>query len=699
MLPPLRQDLILHAAAPLDDGSPHWVLHDPARNKFFQIGWPVFEILSRWSLGDAELILKDVSRETTLRLDLDIFEDVFTFLVEHELVQPSSPQATERFLKSHNAQVQSFWTWVLHHYLFFRIPLLRPDALLSKILPYVQWIYSRAFMAMTAIAFVLGLFLVNRQWDMFLVSISQTFSLAGALSYFCALSIAKSCHELGHAITAKRMNCRIPAIGVAFIVMVPVLYTDTTDVWKLPNRFDRLRVSIAGMITELTIAIWATLAWTLLPDGVLRWSALILATSTWVTSIIINASPFMRFDGYYILSDALAIPNLHIRSFALARWWLRELLFNLGHQPPEFFPRPKHIFLIAFALFVWLYRLAVFLGIALLVYHFFIKIVGVMLFAVEIGWFVLLPFVHEFQTWWSIRTLIINSQRARYTVLGVFVVLCVFIVPWHTNISGPALLRAAEQSDIYAPSLGQIKGIYIHNGSIVRQGDILLELQSPDLQYKLDDARHRVASLDYQVRASSFDASFLVQNHVLREQLESAKSEWQGLLIETNKLAIAAPFSGEVRDLDPNLSEGQWIARKQPLCIIADTHHLNAVVFLTAEQILRVHIGDKAQFFAESNPSVALKGHIIRIDELPQRSLDVDILASTFGGPIETHQKDKQQIPVASVYQIIVDFDQVSDYAHGHVMRGVVNIDGSAESLLTSFWHAAAAVLIREIGM
>jgi putative peptide zinc metalloprotease protein len=176
-------------------------------------------------------------------------------------------------------------------------------------------------------------------------------------------------------------------------------YTDTNDTWRLTSRWQRLLVASAGILTELVIAAWATLAWAFLPDGALRSAAFVLATTSWVATLAINASPFMRFDGYFILSDFLELPNLHERSFALARWRLREWLFDLGEEKPEHFSRRRETGLILFAWAVWIYRLVVFLGIAVLVYHFFIKIVGIFLFMVEIIWFIALPIRHELQAW------------------------------------------------------------------------------------------------------------------------------------------------------------------------------------------------------------------------------------------------------------------------------------------------------------
>src|SRR3569833_2826403 len=119
---------------------------------------------------------------------------------------------------------------------------------------------------------------------------------------------------------AKRYGCRVPTMGVAFLVLFPVAYTDVNDEWRLRERRQRLAVGADGMLTELAVAAWATLARVMLPEGELRNTTFVLATFTWISSIAIITSPFMRFDCFFLLSDWLDFPNLHQRAFALGRW-------------------------------------------------------------------------------------------------------------------------------------------------------------------------------------------------------------------------------------------------------------------------------------------------------------------------------------------------------------------------------------------
>ncbi|MEG0886260.1 MAG: peptidase M50, partial [Janthinobacterium sp.] len=240
-------------------------------------------------------------------------------------------------------------------------------------------------------ATALGLILVARQWDTFVHSFMDMLSPSGLAGFALALIVSKTLHEMGHALVATRLGVRVAHMGVAMVVLWPMLYTDTSESWRLRNHKHRLAISIAGVCTELALAGLATLAWALLDDGILRQSMLYMATTGWILSLALNASPFMRFDGYFILSDVINFPNLHERAGAIAKAFMRRKLLGLNEPDSESF-RPEVLWkLRLFAYITWLYRLTVFLGIAFAVYYFFFKALGIFLLAVELWWFVAKP--------------------------------------------------------------------------------------------------------------------------------------------------------------------------------------------------------------------------------------------------------------------------------------------------------------------
>jgi putative peptide zinc metalloprotease protein len=696
-LPPLREELALMPGPMLADGQPSHTLHDAVRNKFFQIDWPTFEIMSRWHLGDAAAIAAAVSRETTLQLEGADVEDVLVFLRDNQLLRPqlgTAPDFAKR-LRQHRGGLA---TWLLHNYLFFRIPLVKPDTWLGHWAPRLGFFYSRQFLYLTVVALGWGLVEVYRQWDYFAATLVDTISWSGLASYAVTLAVIKTLHELGHAFTAKRLGCKVPAMGVAFLVMWPVAYTDTNDVWKLTVRCQRLSVVGAGVLTELIVAAWATLAWAVLPDGTSRSLAFLLATTTWIATVAINMSPFMRFDGYFLLSDWLEMPNLHTRAFALARWDLRERLFALGAQAPEHLPRHRRIGLILFAYATWIYRLAVFLGIAAVVYAFFIKAVGILLFAVEIGWFVLLPFWRELQAWRRLWPDIRRRPRTRYSAAMALAFILLLLVPWPTRVAVSALLRPAEQLVIYAPPHAYVTALPVVEGQRVEAGTVLLQLSSPDLTGRRKSALARIESLRWQTSAAPFDSQQRAQWQVSREQLSAAQAEIAAVDADAARYAPVAPFAGVLRDMNPELRPGVWLSKQEPLARLVSEREQMVVAYLDEEDVSLVSIGDTAKFYSDTPEGPVVRVEIAGIDRDASRTLTEPELSNLFGGTVLAREKNGQFHPDRPVYRVTLKVISADDATTQHAWRGKVVIFGSWAVPSWRYLRSAMAVLRREVG-
>lgn len=699
-LPRLREELSLLPGPTLPDGQPSWTLHDPVRNQFFRIDWSSFEILQRWSLDDAQAIADSVSTASTLQIGATDVEQLARFLTENQLVQvqgsDSAGKLAERLQRLQGSPLQ----WLLHRYLFFRIPLLRPDAWLGRWQPVAGLFYTRTFLVLSLAALGIGLSQVVRHREVFAVSLVDTFNWEGLLAYGVALFLVKLAHELGHAFTAKRYGCRIPTMGVAFLVLWPMAYTDTNETWRLTDHHQRLRVAAAGILTELVIAAWATLAWALLPDGELRSAAFVLATTSWVATLAINASPFMRFDGYFILSDWLDLPNLHGRSFALARWKLREWLFDLGEPRPEHFSPARERGLILFAWATWLYRLLVFLGIALLVYQFFIKIVGLLLFAVEILWFIALPIRHELAAWKARWPAIRSRRRSHHTALGVLALVLLTLVPWPGRVAGSAVLRPALSWPVFAPGPARVEGFTLQENSRVEAGDELVVLAAPELQLKRSAALARIERLRWQAASAGFDPGSRAHLQSSQDELATAAAELAALDEELARYAPKAPFAGRVRDIDPDLQSGQWLARKERIALLVGEQGSVVETWLAEEAVKRIAPGDEAIFIADGREGPVLSLRISGIDADATRMLGSaqSLLAAQHGGHILTRERGGQLIPEQAMYRVAFAVETPLQDLSGQSWRGSVVVHARGEAPAARYLRNALGVLVREAG-
>lgn len=699
-LPPLREELSLLPGPRLADGQPSWILQDPTRQLFYRIDWPTFEVMKRWPLGDPMAIANDISRHSPLTVSAKEVDQVVAFLLQNQLLQQPQPGRAHDMAMRWQTMHPKGWRWLVHHYLFVRIPLVNPDTWLTKALPWVGLVMSWKFAQITLIVCICSLYIVGRQIDLFASSVIDTFSWSGLASYGVALILVKFLHELGHAFACKHFGCKVPAMGVAFLVMWPVAYTDTNDSWRLTNRWQRLMVASAGILTELTIAIWATLAWGLLPEGSIKSAMLFLATTSWYTTLLINASPFMRFDGYFILSDALDMPNLHARSFQLARWQLRECLFDLKHEPPEYFSLTKQRALIAFAWFTWLYRLVLFLGIAALVYTLFFKFLGLLLFLFEIVWFVLLPVHSEIRQWIQLWPEIRQKRAMSRSMVLAAGLVTLSLVPWPNRVHVSAMLHPGDIWPIYAPAGARIEALPYKNNDFVAKDTVLMSLHMPELQARQARTQARLEQHQWQAETAGMSSGSKRHLQVAQKVLATTQAEMQGILSEQNLYQPVAPFAGHLRDLDPDLHLGQWIARKERIALlIASDGPWTVETWLEEDDVQRIRLGQKAWFLLDSGSGGVLRLQVTGIDQDATRQLPRPELAAVMGGHILTREKQGRLFPERAVYRVALENTHPVPDIGVHSWRGKLTIEGNWESPLWHFGRQALAILIRESGL
>lgn len=698
-LPPLRQELGLFPAPTSADGTPAWTLHDPPSNRFFLLGWPAFEILSRWHIGTVQTVVETVNRETTLTLTDEDVLGVIAFLEQNFLLEAVSRRSWERLVASHAAHRLDWGTWLLKNYLFFRVPLIRPQRFLDRAAPWVDWLYSRSFLIFISLAALAAAFFISRQWDVFRHSFSAYQSWVGIATVGCAVALAKVAHEFGHAFTAHRYGCRVPTMGVALVVLTPMLYTDTNEAWKLTSRRHRIAIGIAGIAAELLLALAAIWVWFLLPEGPVRGATFILATTTWVMTVALNATPFMRFDGYFLLSDLLGVPNLNERSSAFGSWWMRERLFGLGDSPPEPASPPRRHFMVIFSYAAWLYRFFLFLGIALLVYFYFFKALGVFLFAVEIGWFILLPIYREGQGWWRLRERIRLNRTTARSILLILSAVILLVIPWHGRLAVPAVLSAAREQQITAPLPSVVLEEPAAASRMVRAGEVLIRLASPDLEQRIRQGRTSTSLSRWQVTQQAFDRSLLKQGKVLQRRFEAGTTELAGLLEEQERLIVRAPFDGAIVARNEELTPGLWLSRKEPLYIIADMARNRVDAYADERDMSRITVGAPARFIPDAPEFGALECWVAEIDRVNVPVIDEPSLASVYGGPIAArHDPHGLPLPNSPVFRIRLDRCSPAGVP-AMKLRGIAHIDGERRSLLADAFRYASALIVRESGL
>lgn len=691
--PKLREELLLHEAGYDWDGSPCWLIHDPTANRFHRIGWLEFELLSRCTISDPHVILQQIHAETTLRPTEEDLESFILFLEHNQLVQTHTADKSARLSARTKAGRLSLHQWLLHNYLFFRIPLLKPDRFLEYITPLLSPLLNKNAVFMIAVLGTAGLYLAARQWEVFTGSFVNTLTPAGFFSYIIAITLAKCCHELGHAVAAKKAGLRVPRIGIAFMVMFPVLYTDLGEGWILHNYRHRRLISAAGILAEGAIAAISLFLWGISGNGAVRDAMYILAVVSLSRSLLINISPFMRFDGYYILSDHFNLPNLQQRAFVYTRYLLRQYIFGRSEEAPEYIPQRIIIFFTVYSLATWLYRLVIFFGIALTVYHFFFKSLGILLMLVELLYFIAFPIMKELQTWRTHMNHVSFTRKAAITGIAALFVL-LLLIPWKSHLTLPALLTVTSKQPIYAPFAARIAKNTV-SGKEVKKGELLFLLDADETRFQVRMASMQASELRDRLRRLPANQKGREQAHIWHEEALEREQAARSQSAELHRLELRAETAGIVMDADEGIHVGSYVTPQTLLAIVVDPSQSEVEAFADETEASRIKSGAKISFRSSTDLYTSLQGHVLSVDPSRLGSLPTPALADRHGGTIATTPTDTDRlIPRDSLYRVRIKLD--SDEHVFQLKTGTVSIEVAPESLAKRLLRNMLSVIIRE---
>ncbi len=696
-LPLLRPDLEFLPGPPEHDGSPTTVVHDPLARTYAKLGWAEAEILARLrrarTLG---ALVQDLERTSTLRPSA---EDVlllcrhaqFLGLTADGLIHPVS-----ELIKRDKARRIKVLTWLLHHYLYFRVPLIRPDAFLAATLPLVRFLGSRAALALYALFFGLGLVLLLENPAAYVHTFGYFFDLAGLAHYGLAIMLIKAVHEFAHAYTAKHFGVRVPVMGLAFIVMWPVAYCDVTDAWRVPERGKRLAIALAGIAAELVIAGVALLGWGLTLPGAMNSVFFTVSSVSLASTLLVNLNPAMRYDGYYIFMDVLGVDNLQPRAFALTLylWRTRLLGLSLPHPEPGVTPRLA-TGMVLYSLYAWAYRLALYLGIAVLVYHKFTKVLGAFLFAVEIGWFIVAPAAREAKELLAMKERF-RLNRPLVATLSVLAVLILWAaLPLPRTLEVPAAAVPAKAQTVYAPHPGILSAMAVRRGMRVEKGQMLAQVVSDELATQTLALRLERDILVKELAVYAGDEKHKALLPQKREELAAVDAQLAALDTQAAQNTLTAEVAGLVYEWDENLYLGRPVSKDAVLGRIADLSSLRVAAFVPEEAVGDLSPGQSVRF-SVAGMDAPMPGTVERVS--PSRAVLVEYpaLTSEGGGTLAVRKDAQGRLHLLdSVYQVDVALTP------GHAplavgQSGHIRLHSAPRSIFAEAARAAYRVFMRE---
>ncbi|MDQ7016694.1 MAG: biotin/lipoyl-binding protein [Gammaproteobacteria bacterium] len=574
----LRSDLKIYPA-PLNQGARSWVVEDPVSGQHYQLGVEEGEFflhLSREPNLDAALLafIKNTSFRPSL---VDILAFIERLQQEGLALLPLEDQLSRATETSSAAG--SFAQRLLHGYVYFRIPLLRPDRFLSRTYSSVAWLWSAGMRAFYLLAGLLGLLLSFQQYEYYADSSSFLFTPNGLLGFALSLVVLKIGHEFCHAYATKSLGLQVRSMGVALILLWPVLYTDTSDAWKLSSLRQRLKISSAGVLFELVVAGIALLLWAVLPDGLWRSLMFFLSSTSLASSLLINLNPFMRFDGYYLLMDWWGVDNLQPRAFALLRHRVRCWLVDWQGAVPEQHPQQRR--LVIYAALTLVYRLVLALTIALLVYHMTFPALGLLLLVVELWIFILRPLWSEVRDLYQQRALWGEPYYLWRSGILLGVLLLMFALPLPSMERLPALVLYENSQRLHAPAAGKLVVWRVRLGQRVQRGDLLAQLQDERLQKQRVTNQFDLKMVELRLSQSSNGGEQGGYRHWLLAEKARLLAALATLRSAEQLLQVRSGREGWVVALNERLRAGVFVAKKSHLLTVASDQEVTVTAYMT----------------------------------------------------------------------------------------------------------------------
>lgn len=696
ILPQLRQDILLKPMDTDDDGYPTWVLYDDVSHRYFLIGWLEYEIIIRLKLGTVKKIVEAIHAETTLTITEKNVDIILKFLITNELLQITNEQQVQYLVNK--IPKKNYLNQFLKTYLFFMIPLFNPDQFLNKTIKYVRPLFSHYTLIVLAIFGILGIYFVGQQWEEYIGTFNYLFNLSNLILFGIVVIFVKVLHELGHAYTAKYFGCKVSTIGVAFIVLWPIMYTDTTDAWKLTKKYQRAAIDSAGIFVDLAVAIIAIFLWSFVPEGLPKYTLFFISAVSLASSLLINLNPLLRYNGYYLFSDLVNVINLQNTAFPIARWKLREWLFKFGEPPPITYPKKKETLLLIYAYFTWIYRFFLFLAVALVVYVYCFKVLGIILMLVEIVFLIIFPILNELKNYWVRRKNITMNTNSVLTFSIVGILIIFFFVPWSSTVKGPATLSYVDQTKIYNQFSGAIEQINFTSGMPVTKGQLILSLKNYNLDYNITEAHIDIQTIKLKLNAETDKAATLGFKSTTQQELQSKENTLQSLLEEKKKLKLYAPFSGIIFSNNPGFHQGVWLDKNTLIGELVNSTQPVIYAYVSENDLQRISVGAVTKFYPDQKDAEALALKVTAIDTTATDILDLPYLASIYGGKIAVIANKAGELQVQrALYRVKLQPDEKLP-AFYHVITGVVQINGKRESYFNQLIKLVSATLIKESG-
>jgi putative peptide zinc metalloprotease protein len=649
-------------------GRSYWVVKDPVGLNYFRFQEEEYYILQQL---DGRTSLDEIKRRfesqfPPQKITVEELQQFIGMLHKSGLIIANVPGQGRQLLKRRDERKRKELWGAMTNILSMRFKGIDPDKLLNWMLPIVKPAFTPFGVFVWAAVAIAAATLVTVQFDVFqskLPSFHQFFNLQNAKWMMIVLAVTKILHEFGHGLSCKYFGGECHEMGVMLLVLTPCLYCNVSDSWMLPNKYHRAMIGAAGMYVEIFIASICTFVWWFSEPGLLNYLALSTMFVCSVSTVMFNGNPLLRYDGYYILSDLMEIPNLRQKSTSILTRKMGELC--LGIEPPDdpFLPERNQWMFALYTVAAAVYRWFVVFSILFFLYKVFepygLKIIGQMIAMASLYGLIVQP-LWNLGKFFYVPGRIEKVKKVRlFASLAVvsLVVAGILYVPVPHRVYATLEIKPRDAFPVHIAIPGILKDNPVKPGDVVQndpadntpeaiaadlppKSTVLAQLENVDLELEISGLKGQLAEFEMRyltLKAQQLNADRTIAKEAsdqlpeVRKSIDATKELLATKLFDRRRLTVLAPASGVVlpapsQQERPN-EDGQlpsWSGSpmdKENVRAFLDTKTLYCFVGDPKKKEASLAIDQADRNFVEIGDTVFLK-----LDELPGETLEGTIL-------------------------------------------------------------------------
>ena len=602
----------------------------PSSSKFFKIGYAEYVFIS---LLDGETSFAHALAISSQTLGAEALSEQQATQTLFWLLDNNLAAATDASMGLQSGDEEKQPLWQKLNPFWMKFPLGKPDKWIDGCTAALGWVFHPAAVVISLLTMLVALMSLATHWEKFSASVGTVFSSSNWLWMLVTWVMLKIMHEFAHAIVCKRLGGTVKETGIIFILFAPLAYVDVTSSWRFKSRWHRIAVAVAGMYIELLVAAVCLILWCMTRDQLLAYHLMNVVMLASLSTLIFNANPLMKFDGYFILSDLSGIPNLYQEGSHAVSRCLNWIFYGQQEEKSRREIHHWRHFITGYGLACMVWKVLIFAGLFIAAAVMFggwgmlIVLFGaVSSIVVPLGKLVKdlgVRFMHRPES---------ILRAAGVTAMLMFLAASSWwLVPNSFVARNPCLVDYSDSAKIRAHSSGFIAEIFVVDGQAIESGQPILRMENRELASEVAQlkARLKQREVEERIAKNSGDPTAAL---VARKDRFATIEILQEKEAQYGRLLVRSPIAGNVVSRNLEQKSGTYFQRGDFLMSVGNDADKEIVISVSSENLTSVSELVGKTIPVELGSRRKIMATISRVDPLASIQLREPKLASPNGG-------------------------------------------------------------------